>query len=78
MYLSAYVVNFAVSGNAVEWYFKNTHNNYKSYCCRPCSRLMTRHWGSVAGGSFLNAFLMPFDMVSDCFRVPLSLTPVLS
>lgn len=61
------VVNFLVSGNAVEWYFKPAVN--ASHCCKPFSRLLCKHWGSVAGGSFLNAFFKIFDMFSDCFRV---------
>lgn len=30
---------------------------------------MCKNWGSVAGGSFLNAFFGPFDLVSEMFRV---------
>lgn len=40
---------------------------------------MTKNWGSVAGGSFLNAFFNIFDVFSEMFRVlidPFSVTPV--
>ena len=46
------LVNFCVSGAATNWYW---NQNYPWYF--PLQRLFTRHWGSVAGGSFLNAFL---------------------
>lgn len=61
-----------VSGNAIEWYFRNENNNFKSHCCHPFSRLLCKNWGSVAGGSFLNAFFNLFDLVSDIFRVSIS------
>lgn len=62
-------VNYVVSGNAVEWYFRNQDNNYKSHCCNSFTRLLCKNWGSVAGGSFLNAFFIIFDSISDLFRV---------
>lgn len=43
--------NFCVSGNAVDWYWTRQTPCYSSY-----RRLVTRNWGSVVGGSFLNAF----------------------
>lgn len=43
--------NFCVSGNAVDWYW--TRN---SSCYQPYQRLVCKNWGSVVGGSFLNAF----------------------
>ena len=30
---------------------------------------MTKNWGSVAAGSFLNAFFNIPDLITDCFRV---------
>ena len=62
-----YSVNFVVSGNAVEWYFKSvTHTRH---CTRPLNRLIKNHWGSVVGGSFLHAFFKIFDLFSDFFNV---------
>lgn len=58
-----------VSGNAVEYYFRNQNNQYQSHCCHPFTRLLAKNWGSVAGGSFLNAFFTLFDSISDLFRV---------
>lgn len=60
-------VNFVVSGNAVEWYFKTVTES--RHCTKPLMRLLTKHWGSVVGGSFLNAFFKIFDMFADCFNV---------
>ena len=47
-----YLVNFCVSGVAIQWYFRKEVN-----CCYPLSALFTKHFGSIAGGSFINAFL---------------------
>lgn len=60
-------VNFVVSGNAVEWYFKSVTET--RHCTKPFARLLTKHWGSVVGGSFLNAFFKIFDIFADCFNV---------
>jgi hypothetical protein len=60
-------VNFVVSGNAVEWYFKSVTET--RHCTKPFVRLLTKHWGSVVGGSFLNAFFKIFDIFADCFNV---------
>lgn len=46
-----YSVNFCVSGNAVDWYWSRQSSCYQSY-----QRLVCKNWGSVVGGSFLNAF----------------------
>ena len=43
--------NFCVSGNAVDWYWTR-----HSSCYQPYQRLVCKNWGSVVGGSFLNAF----------------------
>jgi hypothetical protein len=45
------LVNFCVSGNAVDWYWTR-----QSSCYQPYQRLVCKNWGSVVGGSFLNAF----------------------
>ena len=37
-------------------------------CCRSFSRLMKYNFGSVVGGSFLNAFFNFFDFVFEIFR----------
>lgn len=58
--------NFVVSGNAVEWYFKAITE--ERHCGKPLVRLLSKHWGSVVGGSFLNAFFKIFDMFADCFN----------
>jgi hypothetical protein len=68
MYVMINVVNFIVSGNAVEWYFRANNNN-TTQCGRPFKRLISKNWGSVAGGSFLNAFFNIFDVIYDFFRV---------
>eukprot|EP00919_Chromeraceae_sp_WS-2016_P055313 GHVR01131432.1.p1 GENE.GHVR01131432.1~~GHVR01131432.1.p1 ORF type:complete len:258 (+),score=-12.44 GHVR01131432.1:1127-1900(+) len=43
--------NFCVSGCAVDWYWRG-----RCDCYTPYQRLVCNHWGSVVGGSFLNAF----------------------
>jgi hypothetical protein len=48
---SIILVNFCVSGNAVDWYWTR-----KAACYQPYQRLLCKNWGSVVGGSFLNAF----------------------
>jgi len=68
MYFPSYAVNFIVSGNAVEWYF-NFNNNDSVSCMRPIKRFFCRNWGSVAGGSFINAFLNILVLIFDLFRV---------
>lgn len=45
------LVTFCVTGNAVDWYWKGRCNTFSSIM-----RLLCRNWGSVVGGSFLNAF----------------------
>lgn len=41
-----------MSGCAIQWYF-----NKPVQCFYPFKAFITKHFGSVAGGSFLNAFL---------------------
>ena len=46
-----YIVNFCISGATTEWY-----NKRQNVCYEPFQVLVTKHWGSVVGGSFFNAF----------------------
>lgn len=55
-----FLVNFCVSGCAIQWYFKKDFN-----CCYPLKALFTKHFGSVAGGSFLNAFFFIPNLFID-------------
>lgn len=64
MYLVFYVVNFCVSGNATDWYWFRPAN---TSCYAPYQRLVCRHWGSVAGGSFLNAFFTIPTLIMELF-----------
>ena len=54
-----------ISGNASEWYIKN---GQKTNCCLPVSRYFCRNFGSVVGGSFLNAFFNFFDFLFETLR----------
>jgi hypothetical protein len=62
MYHIRYLVNFCVSGAAVDWYWSTgSIVDAKGYYAgsawyTPLKRLFTRHWGSVVAGSFLNGF----------------------
>lgn len=51
MYFFINKVNFCVAGNAIDWYWKGNTSTFSSM-----KRLLCRNWGSVVGGSFLNAF----------------------
>lgn len=68
MYHHTYLVTYIVSGNAVEWYF-NYREHRPSQCSRPFTRFISRNFGSVVGGSFLNAFFSFFGIIFDIFRV---------
>lgn len=46
------LVNFCVSGVAVDWYWAGNQGHWYT----PLKRLVTKNWGSVVAGSFLNAF----------------------
>lgn len=46
-------VTFCVSGAASDWYWMRPQ---KTGCYNPYQRFLCKHWGSVVGGSFLNAF----------------------
>lgn len=58
-------VNFIISGNASEWYVTNGEQDH---CLLPVKRLLCKNWGSVVGGSFLNAFFNFFDFLYETFR----------
>lgn len=45
--------NFCVSGTATDWYWNRPQ---KTSCYNTYQRLICKNWGSVVGGSFLNAF----------------------
>lgn len=62
---AANLVNYLVSGNAVEWYFTHRSTRY-SIILR---RFFRRNFGSVAAGSFHNIFFAPFAMLADCTTV---------
>lgn len=51
MYLDSNLVNFIISGLATQWY-----TNSEVSACITFKRLLKYHFGSVTGGSFLNAF----------------------
>lgn len=57
MYIVFYVVSFMLSGNGVEWYFRGENNQYSLHCTHPLTRMLSKNWGSVSGGAFLNAFV---------------------
>ena len=46
--------NFCVSGNATDYYWRNGDKSISFLSS--FTRLLCNHWGSVVGGSFLNAF----------------------
>jgi hypothetical protein len=49
-----------VSGNAAEWYIKG---DSASNCYTPVDRYFRKNFGSVVGGSFLNAFFNFLDFL---------------
>ena len=63
MYLSFHLVNFCVSGRATDWYW----NNHEAKWHTPIMRLVTRHWGSVVGGSFINGFFEVPTLIVELF-----------
>lgn len=56
--------NFCVSGGAADWYWNRPN---KTSCYAPYQRLLCKHWGSVVGGSFLNAFLTIPRLIVELF-----------
>ena len=57
--------NFFVSGNSAEWYIKGSKS---SNCCLPVGRFFKYNFGSVVGGSFLNAFFNFIDFIFESLR----------
>lgn len=56
--------NFCVSGAASDWYWLRPQ---KTGCYAPYQRLVCKHWGSVVGGSFLNAFFAIPTFIMELF-----------
>ncbi len=56
--------NFCVSGGATDYYWRQEN---KQSCYAPFSRLICFHWGSVVGGSFLNAFFQVPTLLIQLF-----------
>lgn len=60
MYLSIIkLVNFIISGSATQWYLQEQENGL----CLTFTRMIKYHFGSIVGGSFLNAFFNLIDFV---------------
>jgi hypothetical protein len=57
--------NYLVSGYAVRWYFSQTR--VEPYV--PYQRLLRYNFGSVVGGSFINAVLFFPDLILSLLRV---------
>lgn len=58
-------VNYIISGYTVRWYFVQS----RVECYTPWSRLLRFNFGTVVGGSFLNALLLLPDLVLSVLRV---------
>lgn len=58
--------NFCIAGNVVDHYWKFPSNNEN--CFNSYQRLICYHWGSVTGGSFLNAFFEIPSMILNILR----------
>jgi Plasma-membrane choline transporter len=56
MYFLPYLDNFILSGQATQWYCDKPAG-----FCETFTRLLGYHFGSVVGGSFLNAFFNLID-----------------
>ena len=54
------IVDYCVSGHAVQWYFKK-----ETGCCQPLKSLICKHFGSVVSGSILSAFLYIPDLFAS-------------
>jgi hypothetical protein len=63
MYFILNLVNFIVSGLAVQWYTKSDENG-----CISFFRIVKNHFGSIVAGSFLNAFFGLFDFIFESLR----------
>lgn len=65
MYIfSLKIVNFIISGSATQWYLQQSENGL----CFTFTRMIKYHFGSVVGGSFLNAFFNIIDFVFESLR----------
>lgn len=53
------LVNFIISGSATQWYLQEQENGL----CLTFTRMIKYHFGSIVGGSFLNAFFNLIDFV---------------
>jgi hypothetical protein len=63
-----YSVIFILSGNAVEWYWSGAQDNEES---ASFDRLVSKNWGSVAAGSFMNAFFrIPSNIIEQLICHP--------
>ena len=58
--------NFCVSGNVTDHYWRK--NPQGESCYNSYKRLIWNHWGSVVGGSFLNAFFELPTFIFNLFR----------
>ena len=59
------LVNFFISGNATEWY---ANQGDEANFCIPVIRFFKYNFGSVVGGSFLNAFFNFIDFLYETLR----------
>jgi hypothetical protein len=54
-----------ISGNSAEWYVRG---GKALNCYTPVDRYIRKNFGSVVGGSFLNAFFNFIDFLFEVFR----------
>lgn len=71
MYFLSYLVNFCVSGNAVNWYYQRNDLG----CLHPFKVLLCKHFGSVVGGSFMTGFFTIGDYLFDMIKPSVSSSP---
>ena len=63
MYFWAKLVNFVISGLATQWYMRKSTRYLLTF-----RRLLCYHFGSIAGGSFLNAFFNIINFLLESVR----------
>lgn len=63
MYFVFHLVNFCISGNAINWYFGRP-----KACCQPLARVIRFHFGSVVGGAFMVGFFGIGDFIFTLFK----------
>jgi hypothetical protein len=56
-----FIVHYCVSGYAVDWYWSKDEDGT---CYNVFKRLILKNWGSVVGGSFLNAFFSLLTLIT--------------